>query len=71
MNQNKKRTDRNLRVRVFHSFDEENLAEHRRRARMTPQERMAEFAVLQERLWGEEWTTKPLVRVATWEKVDW
>lgn len=59
------------RVRIYHSFEEENEAEYRRRAQMTPDERMREFAVLQERQWGKDWTEKPMVKVATWEWVDW
>ena len=62
---------RRTQVRIYRSFEEENEAEYRRRTRMTPEERMAEFAVLQERAWGKDWTSKPMVKVATWEDVDW
>ncbi len=62
---------RNLKVSVYASFEEENRAEYRRRARMTPQERMREFALLQERQWGAKWTSEPIVRKAWWEKVTW
>lgn len=58
-------------VAIFNSFEEENAAEYRRRAAMTPEERMAEFAKLQERAWGTKWTSEPMVKVATWERVDW
>jgi hypothetical protein len=57
--------------KVFSNFDEENKAEYRRRSRMSPQERMNEFAVLQERAWGIGWRTMPMDRKATWENVDW
>jgi hypothetical protein len=63
--------ERPKKVKIFHSFEEENEAEYRRRAEMTPEERLAEFAVLQERTWGKDWTSKPMLRVATWEDVDW
>jgi hypothetical protein len=55
-------------VRIFNSFEEENRAEHRRLARMTPEERLAEFAVLQERVWGELWTSVPMKKSASWER---
>jgi len=58
-------------IKVFHSFEEENQAEYRRRARMTPEERMTEFAALQERVWGKDWASRPIVKKATWETVDW
>lgn len=56
-------------VRVFNSFEEENRAEHRRLAKMTHEERCAELAVLQERIWGELWTSVPMRKVASWEKM--
>ncbi len=65
------RKSRQPRVKIYHSFEEENEAEYRRRARMTSEQRMAEFAVLQERAWGKGWTKKPIVKIATWEDVDW
>lgn len=55
-------------VKVFASFEEENRAEHQRLAEMTPEERCAELAVLQERAWGELWTSVPMKRVASWER---
>ena len=59
------------RVEIFHSLEDENKAEDKRRAKMTPEERLAEFSVLQERRWGIGWYKKPIKKVATWEKVDW
>ncbi len=58
-------------VRIFRSFEEENAAEHRRLSEMSPQERLEEFAVLQARRWGPAWGSMPMVKKATWEKVDW
>lgn len=58
------------RVRIYDSFEAENEADVRRRARMTPQERMKEFGILQERLWGDR-LREPIVKVATWETVGW
>lgn len=58
-------------VRVFSSFEEENRMEHRRLAEMTPEERCAELAVLQERVWGELWTSVPMKKTASWEKLAW
>jgi hypothetical protein len=51
---------RDMPIEVFSSIEEENLAEYRRRARMTPTERMEEFAILQERVWGNKWTKEPI-----------
>lgn len=62
---------RDTRVRIFSSFEEENAAEHRRLAKMSPQERLREFAVLQERHWGRGWGDLPMTKKATWEKVSW
>lgn len=63
--------ERNIRVRVYSSFEEENAAEHRRLAGMTPDERLREFAVLQARRWGEGWGRAPIEKRATWERVSW
>jgi hypothetical protein len=59
------------RVEIFSSFEDENRAEYRRRAKMTPEERLAELSALQEQAWGKQWAEEPFVRVATWEKMDW
>ena len=62
---------RNTKVEVFLSFEDENEAEHRRLAGMSPEERSREMAVLQERMWGPEWTSKPIEKVASWEDLSW
>lgn len=62
---------RDMLIEVFSSIEEENLAEYRRRARMTPMERMEEFAILQERVWGNKWTKEPIVKVISFEKISW
>ena len=62
---------RDMTIKVFSSIEEENLAEYRRRARMTPMERMEEFAILQERVWGNKWTKEPIVKVIRFEKISW
>ena len=56
---------------VFSSFQEENNAEHVRLAMMTPTQRLDEFALLQERLWGKKWTHGRMVRTVKVEKLDW
>ena len=58
-------------VEYFSSFVEENKAEYQRRARMSPEERVREFSVLQERVWGKNWTSMPIKKIATYEKVSW
>jgi hypothetical protein len=62
---------RDIPIKVFSSIEEENLAEYRRRARMTPMERMEEFAILQERVWGDKWTKEPIKKVISIEKISW
>ena len=61
----------NTKVEVFHSFEKENAAEHRRLAAMSPEERCLEMAILQERVWGPEWTSKPMQRVVRYEDLSW
>lgn len=58
-------------VRIYTSFEEENAAEHRRLAAMSPQARLRELAVLQARFWGQDWGMKPITKTATWERVYW
>jgi hypothetical protein len=58
-------------IRVFSSLEEENNFEYERLASMTPDERLEEFAVIQERVWGKTWTSKPIKKIASWEKVKW
>ena len=62
---------RAIEVRIFTSFEDENVAEHRRLARMTPNDRWRELAVLQARLWGEHWRSYPIVKRASWERLPW
>ena len=63
--------DRNNRVQVFSSFEDENLAEYQRCARMTPEERLREFDILQQRRWGIHWTSQPMVKTVSYEQVSW
>lgn len=53
-------------VRIYDSFEQENEADARRRASMTPEQRMQEFSELQERVWGDK-LRQPIVKIATWE----
>jgi hypothetical protein len=62
---------RKLKIQLFNSFEEENKAEHARRASMTPAERMREFAVLQERAFGKNWTSEKIKKVVSYERVNW
>ena len=62
---------RNLQISVFSSFEDENEAEHRRLAAMTPKQRWDEFAALQERVWGKKWTSERIVKRASFEKLKW
>lgn len=56
---------------VFTSFKEENRAEYFRRSRMTPRQRLDEFAILQERAWGAKWTKERMKKVFSFEMVSW
>jgi hypothetical protein len=56
---------------IFSSFEEENAAEYRRLARMTPSQRLDEGAILQQRAWGKNWTKKPIKRIVSIEKITW
>ena len=61
----------NTKVEIFHSFEEDKTAAHRRLAAMSPEERCLEMAILQERVWGPEWTSKPMQRVVRYEDLSW
>ena len=45
---------KNAGVEVFHSLEDENRADTRRRAKMSYAERLREFEILQERAWGKD-----------------
>lgn len=62
--------NRNLKVEIFYSFKEENEAENKRRSQMTIEDRLKEFAILQERRWGVDWATKPIEKVVSYEIAD-
>ena len=66
-----RRPKRDLRVEVYQSFEDENEAETARRARLSFEERMAEFAAIQAKTWGPDWATKPIEKTATWEWTSW
>ena len=59
-----------LSVKMFSSFEEENQAEHRRLAALTPNQRLKEFAILQECVWGTRWTKDRIVKTAKSESFD-
>jgi hypothetical protein len=58
-------------IAIFSSFEEENSAEYARFRRMTPNQRLDEFAILQARAFGPNWTKKPIKKIASFEKVKW
>lgn len=62
---------RNLKIQVFNSFEEENKAEYSRRYSMTPDQRMQEFAIIQERVYGKAWTSEKIKKVVSYELVNW
>ena len=58
-------------IKMFSSLEEENRFERQRLAQMTPEERCREFAILQERVWGSDWTSKPMTKIASYETLSW
>lgn len=56
-------------VKIFSSFDEENAFEYRRRRNMTDREKWLEFSELQKRRWGAQWTSEPIKKVVSIEKL--
>ena len=62
---------RNLKIQFFSSFEEESIAEYKRRSSQSYTERMNEFAQLQERCWGKAWTKEKMKKIVSFEKVAW
>jgi hypothetical protein len=62
---------RKLKVRIFSSLEEENQAEFLRMAKMTPNQRLEEAAILQDRAWGKNWHKKRIKKIFSIEKVPW
>jgi hypothetical protein len=56
---------------IYSSLEQENDAEYSRRAAMTPDLRLHEFGVIQERAWGSLWTRERMQRIASYEIVTW
>ena len=63
--------DRRIKIKSFSSFEEESKSEYQRRSEQSPQERIHEFSILQERFWGEKWTSKKIEPVVSFEMVNW
>lgn len=63
--------ERDVRVTVFLSLEDENRAEHCGLAHLTPIRRLEGFAILQERMWGTKWTKYRMIKIATFEKLTW
>lgn len=66
-----RKQERMLSIKRFSSFEEENLEEHHRLFEMTPEQRLEEFEVLQERAWGKKWTKEKIKKIVRIEKVPW
>ena len=62
---------RNMTVQFFDSFESENQAEYARRAAMTPAQRMEEFSVLQDRVFGTGWHKQKIEHCVSYEILDW
>ena len=70
LQQRSREREQRARVQVYRSFAEENEAEVLRRASMSHEERLDEFAAIQERVYGSRWH-EPMRKVASWEYVAW
>ena len=62
---------RDLTIKLYNSFQEEAADEYKRRSQQTPEERMKEFSILQERCWGEKWTHSKIEHLVTFEEMAW
>lgn len=62
---------RNMTIQLFDSVEEENTAEYKRRAALSPEQRMIEFSAIQERVFGKEWQTKKIDPRVSYEILDW
>ena len=56
-------------VQIFTSFEDENQYESERRKKMTIEERLKEFSIIQERRWGRNWRFQPIVKKVTFDKI--
>jgi hypothetical protein len=62
---------RDLTITAYNSFAEEAKSESKRRSMQTPQERLKEFSILQDRCFGKDWGKKKMIKKVTWETVQW
>jgi len=62
---------RNLTIKVYDSFEQEEKAETQRRSKKTSKECLDEFVILQRRVLGDNWCRQKMVRTITFEKVTW
>ena len=58
-------------VKIYTSFEEQENADIARRSAMTIQERLDEFAIIQQRVWGKAWTDEPIMKKVSFEFLDW
>jgi len=56
-------------VRAFTSIEEENQYDYNRRKKMTVEERLKEFSIIQERRWGKDWHLQPIVKKVSFDKI--
>ena len=62
---------RNLTIKFYDTFEQEEKAETQRRSEKTSKECLDEFVILQRRVFGENWHQQKMVRTITFEKVMW
>ncbi len=64
-----KKTKQKAKVNYFSSFEEENAQEYTRRRMMSDEEKRREFEILQQRRWGSDWASKPIIKIVSYEKL--
>jgi hypothetical protein len=61
--------NKKLKITFYKSQEEESAAEYERRYKQSPEDRMHEFSILQERCWGEKWTGRRIESIISYEMV--
>ena len=58
-------------VKIYNSFQAAETANSSRLSLMSIEDRLKEFAVIQQRAWGKRWTETAIVKKITFEDVQW
>ena len=58
-------------VKIYDSFQAAEAANSSRLSRMSIEDRLKEFAIIQQRVWGKLWTETAIVKKITFEDIQW